>query len=79
MRVIIVGAGQVGFYLSERRSNEKHKVVLIDSDEKKLQKIERDRNILTFHGSGAHARILAEAVSPRPIFLSSSQIVKNSI
>lgn len=61
MRVIIVGAGQVGFYLSERLSNEGHQVVLIDSDEKKLQKIERDLNILTVQGNGAYARILAEA------------------
>lgn len=61
MRVIIVGAGQVGFYLSERLSNEGHEVVLIDSNEKNLQKIKRELNILTVIGSGAHARILAEA------------------
>jgi len=61
VRVIIVGAGQVGFYLCERLSNEGHEVVLIDNDNKKLQKIERDLNILTVQGSGAHARILAEA------------------
>lgn len=61
MRVIIVGAGQVGYYLSERLSNEGHEVVLIDSDEKKLQKIEQDLNILTFNGSGAYSRVLAEA------------------
>lgn len=61
MRVIIVGAGQVGFYLSERLSNEGHEVVLVDSNEKKLQKIERDLNIMTVNGSGAYARTLAEA------------------
>jgi len=51
----------VGYYLSERLSNEGHEVVLVDSNEKKLQKIERDLNIMTVQGSGAYARVLAEA------------------
>jgi trk system potassium uptake protein len=42
-------------------SNEGQDVVLIDHDEKKLQRIARDLNIMTIHGSGASARILAEA------------------
>jgi len=58
---MIVGAGQVGFYLCERFSKEGQDVVLIDSDKVKLQRIERDLNIMTVHGSGASARILAEA------------------
>jgi len=61
MRIIIVGAGQVGFHICERLSKEGQDVVLIDTDEKKLQRIERDLNIMTIHGSGASARILAEA------------------
>ncbi len=61
VRIIIVGAGQVGFYLCERFSQEGQEVVLIDCDKAKLQRIERDLNIMTVHGSGASARILAEA------------------
>ena len=61
MRIIIVGAGQVGFHICERFSKEGQDVVLIDTDEKKLKRIERDLNIMTIHGSGASARILAEA------------------
>lgn len=61
MRIIIVGAGQVGFHICERFSREGQDVVLIDTDEKKLQRIARDLNIMTIHGSGASARILAEA------------------
>lgn len=61
MRIIIVGAGQVGFHICERFSKEGQDVVLIDTDEKKLQRIARDLNIMTIHGSGASARILAEA------------------
>lgn len=61
MRIIIVGAGLVGYYLCERFSTEGREVVLIDRDKNKLQRVERDLNIMTVHGSGASARILAEA------------------
>ena len=36
-------------------------MVLVDRDEAKLRRIERDLNILTVHGSGASARVLEEA------------------
>lgn len=61
MQIMIVGAGQVGQYLCEKFSGEGREVVLIDRDKDKLQRIERDLNILTVHGSGASARTLAEA------------------
>lgn len=61
MRIIIVGAGMVGFHLSEKLSVEGQEVVLIDQDESKLRRIERDLNILSVKGSGASARVLEEA------------------
>jgi len=61
MRIMIVGAGMVGYHLSEKLSVEGQEVVLIDQDESKLRRIERDLNILTVRGSGASARILEEA------------------
>jgi trk system potassium uptake protein TrkA len=51
----------VGYYLCERFSREGREVVLIDRDKTKLHRVERDLNIMTVHGSGASARILAEA------------------
>lgn len=61
MRIMIVGAGRVGYFLSEKLSGEGHEVVLIDRDSAKLRRIERDLNIMTVEGSGASARILEEA------------------
>ncbi|MFZ5760614.1 MAG: Trk system potassium transporter TrkA [Thermodesulfobacteriota bacterium] len=61
MRIMIVGAGQVGHYLCEKLSVEGQEVVLVDSDENKLRKLERDLNILPMRGSGASARVLEEA------------------
>jgi len=58
---MIVGAGQVGHHLSEKFSLEGQDVILVDSDEAKLRRFERELNILAVHGSGASARVLEEA------------------
>jgi trk system potassium uptake protein TrkA len=61
MRIMIVGAGQVGYHLCEKLSVEGQEVVLVDTDDLKLRRIERELNILPMLGSGASARILEEA------------------
>jgi trk system potassium uptake protein len=61
VRIMIVGAGLVGQYLSQKFSSEGREVVLIDRDKIKLQRIEKELNIMTVVGSGASARTLAEA------------------
>lgn len=61
MRIMIVGAGQVGHHLCEKLSVEGQEVVLVDHDEKKLRRLERDLNILPVLGSAASARVLEEA------------------
>lgn len=61
MRIMIVGAGMVGYHLCEKLSVEGQEVVLIDQDEAKLRRIERNLNILPVRGSGASARVLEEA------------------
>ncbi len=60
MRIMIVGAGEVGRHLCEKLSVEGQEVVLVDEDEDKLRRLERDLNILPVHGSGASMRILEE-------------------
>lgn len=51
----------VGHSLCSKFSSEGHEVILVDSDKDKLQQIEKELNIMTVHGSGASAKILAEA------------------
>lgn len=60
MRIMIVGAGEVGRHLCEKLSVEGQEVVLVDEDESKLRRLERDLNILPVHGSGASMRVLEE-------------------
>ncbi len=57
---MIVGAGEVGRHLCEKLSVEGQEVVLVDEDEAKLRRLERDLNILPVHGSGASMRVLEE-------------------
>ncbi len=58
---MIIGAGQVGRHLSRKFSAEGQDVVLIDRNENRLRRLERELNILAVHGSGASVRILEEA------------------
>ena len=61
MRIMIIGAGQVGRHLSRKFSAEGQDVVLIDRNENRLRRLERELNILAVHGSGASIRILEDA------------------
>ncbi len=59
-RILIVGAGEVGYYLAERLSAEGHHVVVVDTDPEKIRRLEK-LNVLTVRGSGASAKTLEEA------------------
>jgi trk system potassium uptake protein TrkA len=61
MRIMIIGAGQVGRHLSRKFSAEGQDVVLIDRDETRLRRLERELNILAVHGSGASVKVLEDA------------------
>lgn len=61
MRIMIVGAGMVGRHLCEKLSGEGQEVVLVDSDEKKLRRLERELNVMPVPGSGASPKALEKA------------------
>ena len=61
MRIMVVGSGAVGYHLSQRFSAEGHEVILVDTDQKKLRRLERELNVMPVCGSGASARVLEEA------------------
>jgi len=61
MRIMIIGAGQVGRHLSRKFSAEGQDVVLIDRNEHRLRRLERELNILAVHGSGASIKVLEDA------------------
>ena len=61
MRILIVGAGQVGYFLSERLSVEGHEVTLIDHSDENLRRAEDRLNVLGIAGNGASAETLEQA------------------
>lgn len=61
MKIIILGAGQVGSSLAETLSHENNDIAIVDTDEKKLE-ILRDRlDIHTICGLASHPDILEQA------------------
>ncbi|SKA33873.1 Trk system potassium transporter TrkA [Consotaella salsifontis] len=61
MRVIICGAGQVGYGIAERLSSEKNDVAVIDTSQTLVQVIRDNLDVRGFVGHGAHPDVLAEA------------------
>ena len=59
--MIVVGAGEVGYYLADRLALEGHEIVVIDRDEDKIKRIERSLNVMAIRGSGASAKVLEGA------------------
>ncbi len=61
MRIIIIGAGEIGFYLAKRLSFEKHNLIIIDEDPEKCAKAQEALDIVAVQGSGSSQSVLREA------------------
>lgn len=61
MRVVIVGAGQVGFAIAQRLSWENHEVVLVDRDAHRLGEITERLDVGSVQGSGCSPVALRRA------------------
>jgi len=61
MNILIVGAGQVGYFLCERLSAEGHEVTLIDRDQENLTAAQDRLNVLGILGNGASAETMEQA------------------
>lgn len=61
MKVVVVGAGEVGFEVSRLLEMEQHDVVVIDLDDEALEKIRDKLDVMTLQGNGTSAEVLTEA------------------
>jgi trk system potassium uptake protein TrkA len=61
MKVLIVGAGEVGFHLAERLSEENQDVVLIEADPERADFASQQLDVLTKVGNGASLPVLEDA------------------
>lgn len=61
MKVVISGAGQVGFGIAEKLAAEGNDVSIIDSSPRLIQSITESLDVRGFVGHGAHPDVLAQA------------------
>lgn len=61
MRIIIAGAGDVGFHLAKLLAYEEHDIVLIDLDIEKLRYVANHLDVATIKGSSTSYGVLMEA------------------
>lgn len=60
MKIIIVGAGKLGFDLARVLSQEDHDIIVIDKDPEAIEPISENFDVLTVVGNGASVKILEE-------------------
>jgi trk system potassium uptake protein len=61
MRIIVIGAGEVGSYVTERLSREEHDVALIEQDPARVGELEPLLDALVIRGSGTDPETLLSA------------------
>jgi len=61
MRVIIVGAGEVGYQIAKFLSTENVEVVIIDKDKNKVSRINEELDVAVIEGEGGSPSVLQEA------------------
>lgn len=58
MRVVIVGAGKVGYTLAEHLTEEDHDVIVIEEDETRRNTVQDSLDVMTIQGNGASPKVL---------------------
>ncbi|MEJ2659977.1 MAG: Trk system potassium transporter TrkA [Desulfobacteraceae bacterium] len=61
MKIVIVGAGEVGYHIASRLAFENKDVVVVDKDPAALRRVAEDMDVQTVDGSGSSPAVLQEA------------------
>ena len=61
MRIIVIGAGKVGYTLAEHLTQEEHDVTVIDKDDEVIERCSGSLDVICLKGNGANAKVLLEA------------------
>ena len=65
MRIVIAGAGEVGTHLAKMLSQDKHDIILIDSESDRLKPIDSSIDVLTYEGSATSLDLLREVIKKK--------------
>lgn len=58
MRILIVGAGKLGYKLTEAFTSEQDNVIVIDKDERALERVSLNFDVMTIRGNAIQTEIL---------------------
>ena len=61
MRIVIIGAGEVGFHVAKALSQDDHDITVIDIDPAKCKRASESLDVIVIEGNGASPRNLSEA------------------
>lgn len=61
MRVIIVGAGKIGYHIADFLSREKHDVIIVELSEERACSLEESLDVQIIIGSGTSGQVLEQA------------------
>lgn len=61
MKIIIAGAGEVGYHLAKHLSNENHDITIVDLDQNALERVNGVTDVLTINGSSTSLKTLEDA------------------
>jgi trk system potassium uptake protein TrkA len=60
VKIVIVGAGDVGSYLAKDLSQRSEDVIIVDNNAKALERVEEKTDVMTLRGNGTYRRTLQE-------------------
>lgn len=60
MRIVIIGAGKLGFAIADLLSSENYEVVVVDKDEEQLAGVRDYLDVLTIHGDGTSPALMRD-------------------
>jgi trk system potassium uptake protein TrkA len=60
VRVIVIGAGEVGQHIARTLSGERHDVTIVDQDEARIEALRNELDALVVAGNGASPKVLAD-------------------
>ena len=80
MRIIIIGAGEVGFHVAKMLANEDHDIVLVDLNEERLAHAESHLDVGTYKGNGISIKLLGDIrVSEADLLISATALEETNI
>ena len=65
MRIVLVGAGEVGYSVAKNLSEDGHNIVVIEENEERANRVDNDLDVIVVRGNGARPSVLASETIAR--------------